>query len=275
MDAGSNAHPGGSETAAHSGAAHRGPSGSPCGSLANAVSVQSAAQRLVAEHRPCHLVWNPTTGEIAQLISVLRAGRALGAPDRLDWTPVRIHRRPENVNAEGRVCVQIGVLALAAEPFTNGPLVGVEAIMSWLDSWGVPRRWPGGQPGSWTGGRVGGGTSGGGIGAVGGRAGGADGSRAVWARGGHFGASQVPGCGHVGPGRDRHPPADRQRAARPGGAHPGAAAPARRRRAADSGLKPQAVGAAGGRRPCRLRHPQEAASVGYAIDIVERGRWRR
>ena len=153
------------------------------GNLANAVSVQSAAQRLVAEHRPCHLVWNPTTGEIAQLISVLRAGRALGAPDRLDWTPVRIHpRRPENVNAEGRVCVQIGVLALAAEPFTNGPMIGVEAIMSWLDSWGVPRRWPGGQPGGWT------------------ESGGADGSRAVWARGGHFGASQVPGCAHAGPG---------------------------------------------------------------------------
>jgi hypothetical protein len=147
------------------------------GSPANAISVQSAAQRLVAEHRPCHLVWNPTTGEIAQLISVLRAGRALGAPDRLDWTPVRIHRRPENVNAEGRVCVQIGVLALAAEPFTNGPMIGVEAIMGWLDSWGVPRRWPGGPPGSWT-----------------------EGSRAAWARGGHFGASQVPGCAHVGPG---------------------------------------------------------------------------
>ena len=152
------------------------------GSLANAVSVQSAAQRLVAEHRPCHLVWNPTTGEIAQLISVLRAGRALGAPDRLDWTPVRIHRRPENVNAEGRVCVQIGVLALAAEPFTNGPMIGVEEIMSWLDSWGVPRRWPEGQPGSWA------------------EVGRTDGSRAAWARGGHFGASQVPGCAHVGPG---------------------------------------------------------------------------
>lgn len=147
------------------------------GSPANSVSVQSAAQRLVAEHRPCHLVWNPMTGEIAQLISVLRAGRALGAPDRLDWTPVRIQRRPENVNAEGRVCVQIGVLALAAEPFTDGPLIGVDAIMSWLDSWGVPRRWPGGQPGRW-----------------------AESSRAVWARGGHFGASQVPGCEHAGPG---------------------------------------------------------------------------
>jgi hypothetical protein len=157
------------------------------GSPANAVSVQSAARRLVAEHRPCHLVWNPSTGEIAQLISVLRAGRALGALDRLDWTPVRIHRRPESVNAEGRVCVQIGVLAVAAEPFTNGPLIGVEAIMSWLDSWGVSRRWPGGAPGGWS--AVGGGAVGGG-----------EGSRAAWARGGHFGASQVPGCAHVGPG---------------------------------------------------------------------------
>ena len=167
------------------------------GSPANAVSVQSAAQRLVAEHRPCHLVWNPSTGEIAQLISVLRAGRALGAPDRLDWTPVRIHPRPENVNAEGRVCVQIGVLAVAAEPFTSGPMIALEAIMSWLDSWGVSRRWPGGAPGSWA--AVGGAAVGGG--AVGGGAvGGAEGSRAAWARGGHFGASQVPGCAHVGPG---------------------------------------------------------------------------
>jgi hypothetical protein len=147
------------------------------GSPADAVSVQSAAQRLVAEHRPCHLIWDPATGEIAQLISVLRAGLALCAPDRLDWVPNRVRRRPENVNAEGRVCVQIGVLALASEPFTDGPLVGVDAILSWLDSWGVARRWPGGQPTDWP-----------------------DGSRAAWARGGHFGASQVPGCNHTGPG---------------------------------------------------------------------------
>jgi hypothetical protein len=171
------------------------------GSPANSVSVQSAAQRLVAEHRPCHLVWNPVTGELAQLISVLRAGRALGAPDRLDWTPVRIHRRPENVNAEGRVCVQIGVLAPAVQPFTSGTLIGVEAIVSWLDSWGVPRRWPGGQPSGWVAGVRADGGGRADLGADGGRAdGSADGSRAAWARGGHFGASQVPGCAHVGPG---------------------------------------------------------------------------
>jgi hypothetical protein len=52
------------------------------------------------------------------------------------------------------------------------------------------------------------GTGGGGVGTDGvgigigvdGAIGGAEGSRAAWARGGHFGASQVPGCAHVGPG---------------------------------------------------------------------------
>jgi hypothetical protein len=172
------------------------------GSPAGAVSVQSAAQRLIGEHRPCHLIWDPATGEMAQLISVLRAGRALGAPDRLDWVPNQARRRPENVNAEGRVCAQIGVLALASEPFTGGPLIGVDSIMSWLDSWGVARRWPDGQPPAWPGGGKSGGkaTSGGPGSGPGGGPGGGIGSRAAWARGGHFGASQVPGCGHAGPG---------------------------------------------------------------------------
>ena len=152
------------------------------GSIPGAVSVQSAAQRLIGEQRPCHLIWDPVSGEVAQLISVLRAGRALGAPDRLDWAPDRVRLRPPNINAQGRVCVQIGVLAGLAEPFTSGPLIGVEAIVNWLDSWGITRRWPSGPPG---------GTP---AGQQRGR------SRAQWARGGHFGASQVPGCENAGPG---------------------------------------------------------------------------
>jgi hypothetical protein len=147
----------------------------------HAVSIQSAAQRLAGERRPCHLVWDPYTGEIAQLISVLRAGRALGAPERLDWGPDRVPACPDSVNAQGRVCVQIGVLGHPAEPFTSGPMIGVGAIVSWLDSWGVARQWPAGQPAAYP--------------AVGGEC-----SRAQWARGGHFGASQVPGCGNIGPG---------------------------------------------------------------------------
>jgi len=145
------------------------------------VSIQSAAQRLVSERRPCHLVWDPANGDIVQLISILRAGRALGAPEQLDWSPERVPAAPRNVNTEGRVCVQIGVLGHPAEPFTDGPMIGVDAIVEWLDSWGVSRRWPAGEPMSCL--------------AVGGER-----SRVLWARGGHFGASQVPGCANAGPG---------------------------------------------------------------------------
>lgn len=150
------------------------------------ISVQSAAERLIAEHRACHLIWDPVTGEVAQLISVLRAGRALGAAERLEWAPDRVRNGPESVNGEGRICAQIGVLSTAAEPFTSGPLVGAEAIVSWLDAWGVARRWPCGQPS--------------GARAVRSASDGHPGHRALWARGGHFGASQVPGCRHAGPG---------------------------------------------------------------------------
>jgi len=151
------------------------------GTVPRKVSIQSAAQRLVSERRPCHLVWDPVTGDIVQLISILRAGRALGAPEQLDWDPERVPAAPRNVNAEGRVCAQIGVLGHPAEPFTDGPMVGVDAIVEWLDSWGVSRRWPAGEPLSYLG-----------IGT--------ERSRALWARGGHFGASQVPGCENSGPG---------------------------------------------------------------------------
>ena len=134
-----------------------------------AVSVQSAAQRLVSECRPCHLVWDPLTGEIVQLISILRAGCAL------------VPSSPPNVNTEGRICVQIGVLGHPAAPFTDGPMIGADSIVSWLDSWGVSRNWPAGQPADC-------------------QVIPSERSRVLWARGGHFGASQVPACGNFGPG---------------------------------------------------------------------------
>jgi hypothetical protein len=153
------------------------------GTAPGAVSVQSAAQRLINERRACHVIWDPVTGEIAQLISILRAGRALGAPDRLDRGrgPAQTLRE----NAEGRVCVQIGVLGHPADPFTDGPMLRVEALLNWLDSWGVPHRWPSGTPEAYRGE---------GTAYSRGR------SRTQWARGGHFGGSQVPGCANTGPG---------------------------------------------------------------------------
>src|SRR6266571_5801420 len=47
------------------------------------VSARSAAERLSELGRAGHLIWNPLTGEIVQLVSVLRAGRSLGGPEGL------------------------------------------------------------------------------------------------------------------------------------------------------------------------------------------------
>jgi len=145
------------------------------------ISVCSAAQRLVQEDRPCHLVWDPLTGDIAQLLPIVRAGCALGAPENIDYSPDLLSHRQPGVNREGRLCVQIGVLASPREPFTSYQMIGLSEILAWLDSWQIPRRWPAGAPAPY-------------------RAAGRKRSRARWALGGHFGASQVPDCDSVGPG---------------------------------------------------------------------------
>ena len=109
------------------------------------VSVWSAAQRLNQENRPCHLVWDPLTGDIAQLLPIVRAGLALGTPEDLEYAPDLLPHHQAGVNREGRLCVQIGVLGTARDPFTNYQMLGLGEILGWLDSWQIPRRWPAGR----------------------------------------------------------------------------------------------------------------------------------
>ncbi|GGT55667.1 hypothetical protein GCM10010177_09600 [Actinomadura citrea] len=130
------------------------------------VSARSVAADLLKENRPAHLVWHPGTGEIVQLLPITRAARLLGGA----------------LGREGRVCAQIMVVGQSRSPFTGWPLTGVEAIVQWLDAWGVARRWPAGpplpSPQSYH----------------------AQRSRRDWARGGHYGASQVPLLDRPDPG---------------------------------------------------------------------------
>lgn len=147
------------------------------------VSARSAAQRMDQAGRPCHLVWNPLHGEIVQLIPVVRAARSLCAPVE----PVGRYGQPRpaaiaEVNNEGRVCVQIRVVASAQEPFTDGPLSRLQEILAWLDSWSIARTWPAGRPVPYPDSHL------------------TVTSRRLWARGGHFGESQVPGVACAGPG---------------------------------------------------------------------------
>jgi hypothetical protein len=169
------------------------------------VAAGVAAQRLDQLGRASHLVWNPISGEIVQLIPILRAGRSLGWPDGLNagplpapgasaiWRPVRqaaaetaageVMADPvAEVNSEGRLCVQIGVVAFAWDPFTSRPMNALQQILDWLDSWGIPRDWPAGRPAAFPDEEA------------------ACRNRRLWAKGGHFGASQVPGLTAVGPG---------------------------------------------------------------------------
>jgi hypothetical protein len=146
-----------------------------------AISACSVAQRLVQEDRPCHLVWDPLTGDMAQLLPIVRAGCALGTPETIDYAPDLLPYRQHGVNREGRLCVQIGVLGSSRDPFTSYQMIGLGEILAWLDSWQIPRRWPAGAPAPF-------------------RATAKARSRALWALGGHFGASQVPDCESVGPG---------------------------------------------------------------------------
>src|SRR6201996_1585970 len=154
------------------------------------IPASSAAQRLAQDGRPPHLVWNPLSGEIVQLIPVVRAACAIGSPEGLDYRSAGFGPAPaggpvppgDPANRHGRLCVQIGVVAWASEPFTEGPLRNAEALLGWLASWGVPFRWPPGRPAPFTLART---------------------SKRRSAQGamrGHFGASPVPGWDAAGPG---------------------------------------------------------------------------
>jgi hypothetical protein len=201
------------------------------------VSARSAAQRLDQGGHPSHLVWNPLNGEIIQLIPIVRAARGLSPawPGPAAWLG---SPRAGNVNAEGRVCVQICVVALDDEPFTDGPMVGGREILAWLDSWGIPRCWPAGPPAPFPECHT------------------AAGSRRLWARGGHFGASQVPGQAATGPGA-----IDPERLTGRPGAKAGHLAIAAR---ADGQLQPA------GQHPGGAHGPGPAPGAGYdAPDIGE------
>ncbi|AFR06703.1 hypothetical protein B005_3480 [Nocardiopsis alba ATCC BAA-2165] len=145
-------------------------------------SAREEARRLIREGRTTHLVWNPVSGEIVQLLAATRRGAL-----PLGGTP--LERRLLDHGDEGRVCLVVAVVATEPEPFTDGPMVGLDPLLAWLDSWGVSRHWPAGAPGRRNGRRP---TR--------------QETTRAWSRGGHFGHDQVPGSvstapGHISPER--------------------------------------------------------------------------
>ena len=75
------------------------------------------------------LVWDPTTGEVVQLLPADVGARAL---KNAGWFPT---------NRYGDVCIQICVVGRAADnPLTKGkPMKGRRKLLKWVGKWGVPR----------------------------------------------------------------------------------------------------------------------------------------
>lgn len=81
-----------------------------------------------------HLIWDPTTGEFVQFIPADKSSRSLKNDGFL------------KTNRVGTIRVQIEVVGYAKHPFTDGPLVGLNSLLPWLDQLGIPRSWPYGPP---------------------------------------------------------------------------------------------------------------------------------
>lgn len=125
-------------------------------------SLDAVVRYLAANRSAPHLVWDPSTGGVVQMIPANRAARALMHPAGTTQT-----------NRQGSACIQIEVIGRASHPFTARPMKGREAILSWLDSFGVPRA-------AYSGPRMGG---------------------AAWqAFRGHCGHAHVPANNHTDPG---------------------------------------------------------------------------
>lgn len=137
----------------------------------NKTSAANVARYLNSVGAQVHIVWNPVTGEIVQMIAANRGGRGLknllGGVD---------------TNTSGGIVVQIEVVGQATKPFTDGPMKGLPTIVAWLRSLGIPDVWPAGDlkayPASYGGTR----------------------STSAWSKSGHFGHSQVPENDHGDPG---------------------------------------------------------------------------
>jgi hypothetical protein len=123
-----------------------------------------------------HLLWEPFTGEIAQLFPADSRSLSLQNAGTV------------KTNRTGKYCIQIETVFTAGET-VNGkkynsvrdtPCKGLDNIMTWLRSLGIPDVWPGGAPAAFARDTV---------------------PLDTWLnRGGHYGHHQIPGNSHVDPG---------------------------------------------------------------------------
>jgi hypothetical protein len=104
------------------------------------LTAADAARRLIAAGNEVTLTFNPVLGGVAQILPANRAARGLvNAPGGVE------------TNRQGKIHVQIEVVAYAARPWTQDLTAAGRAdlrrILSWHDVLGIPRTHPAGDQG--------------------------------------------------------------------------------------------------------------------------------
>jgi hypothetical protein len=122
-----------------------------------------------------HILWDPFTGRFTQFFAATsRSKSVVNLPGGVE------------TNRQGDICIQIESLFFpycrvngkVYPTLADTPCLGLDKLMAWLRSWGVPDVWPMGEP-TWKASR----------------------SAAIWdAQSGHYGHSQVPENEHTDPG---------------------------------------------------------------------------
>ncbi len=123
-----------------------------------------------------HLVVDPFTGQIAQFFPANSRSLSLQNDGAVRTNRTgKYNIQIEWVFTEGEV-----VNGKKYNSLAETPMKGLDEVMTWLRSLGIPDVWPGGKPTAWTRDTV---------------------SADMWAnQGGHYGHSQVRGNSHVDPG---------------------------------------------------------------------------
>lgn len=123
-----------------------------------------------------HLLYDPFTGDVAQFFPADSRSLSLENDGAV------------KTNRTGKYCIQIETVFTAGETVSgkkyaavrDTPCKGLDAIVAWLRSLGVPDAWPGGVPTAFARDTV---------------------SLDTWLKlGGHYGHNQIPGNSHVDPG---------------------------------------------------------------------------
>ena len=126
----------------------------------------SGARSLINAGNEVHLVFNPISGQVVNLLPANRAGRGLVN-----------QAGGVQTNRNGVVNVQVEVIGYARAPWTEdltaAGLVGLKSILSWMDSLGIPRYSPAGPSPATSAGPF-------------------PRSLAAWAKSGHFSHAEVP-----------------------------------------------------------------------------------